>query len=74
MDMLFPGNWYQIAFSYNVDVQKLGCISLKKVKFATNLEHEFIHNFKISQNSFKKMNVDKVRDAQANIKRLQINV
>ena len=30
------------------------------MKFATNLEHEFIQNFKILQNSFKKMNVDKV--------------
>ena len=37
-----------------------GSISLKKVKFATQLEHEFIQNFKILQNSFKKMNVDKV--------------
>ena len=38
-----------------------GSISLKKVKFATQLEHEFIQNFKILQNSFKKMNVDKVK-------------
>merc|ERR1719322_1509227 len=37
-----------------------GSISLKKVKFSTNLEHEFIQNFKILHNSFKKMNVDKV--------------
>merc|ERR1719410_2090056 len=37
-----------------------GSISLKKVKFSTNLEHEFIQNFKILQNSFKKMNVDKI--------------
>ena len=34
---------------------------MKKVKFATQLEHEFIQNFKILQNSFKKMNVDKVK-------------
>ena len=33
---------------------------MKKVKFGTQLEHEFIQNFKILQNSFKKMNVDKV--------------
>ena len=33
---------------------------LKKVKFKTNLEHEYIQNFKLLQGSFKKMNVDKV--------------
>ena len=38
----------------------LGCILLKKVKFKTQLEHEYINNFKILQGSFKKMSVDKV--------------
>lgn len=38
-----------------------GCISLKKVKFQAKLEHEYIHNFKLLQASFKRMNVDKVR-------------
>ena len=33
---------------------------LKRVKFKTNLEHEYIHNFKLLQGAFKKMNVDKV--------------
>ena len=37
-----------------------GCISLKKVKFSTRLEHEYISNFKILQNSFKKVGVEKV--------------
>lgn len=37
-----------------------GCISLKKVKFQAKLEHEYIHNFKLLQASFKRMNVDKV--------------
>lgn len=32
---------------------------LKKVKFNTNLEHEYINNFKILQYSFKKLQVDK---------------
>merc|ERR1719384_1288038 len=45
-----------------------GSISLKKVKFGTNLEHEFIQNFKILQNSFKKMNVDKIVPVQKLIK------
>ena len=37
-----------------------GCVPLKKVKFAAKLEHEFIHNYKILQASFKRMGVDKV--------------
>merc|ERR1719402_398075 len=37
-----------------------GCIHLKKVKFNTKLEHEYINNFKVLQASFKKMNVDKI--------------
>merc|ERR1719411_2303948 len=45
-----------------------GSISLKKVKFGTQLEHEFIQNFKILQNSFKKMNVDKVVPVEKLIK------
>merc|ERR1719400_1669316 len=45
-----------------------GSISLKKVKFATQLEHEFIQNFKILQNSFKKMNVDKIVPVEKLIK------
>jgi len=35
---------------------------LKKVKFNTHLEHEYILNFKIVQAAFQKMNVDKVTD------------
>ena len=37
-----------------------GSIPLKKVKFSTNLEHEYIQNFKILQAAFNKLNVDKV--------------
>lgn len=37
-----------------------GCILLKKVKFQAKLEHEYIHNFKVLQAAFKRMNVDKV--------------
>lgn len=37
-----------------------GSIPLKRVKFRTNLEHEYIQNFKLLQGGFKKMNVDKV--------------
>merc|ERR1719373_1097105 len=37
-----------------------GCIQLKKVKFNTKLEHEYINNFKVLQNAFKAVNVDKI--------------
>lgn len=40
-----------------------GSVPMKRVKFRTNLEHEYIQNFKILQGAFKKMNVDKVRPA-----------
>ena len=59
MDMLFPGETF-VRRDAIIDCNFTGSISLKKVKFGTNLEHEFIQNFKILQNSFKKMNVDKV--------------
>lgn len=35
-------------------------MQMKRVKFRTNLEHEYIQNFKILQGAFKKMAVDKV--------------
>ena len=37
-----------------------GSVTLKKVKFNTKLEHEYINNFKVLQNAFKSLNVDKV--------------
>ncbi|XP_024946155.1 microtubule-associated protein RP/EB family member 1 isoform X2 [Cephus cinctus] len=37
-----------------------GSVPLKRVKFRTNLEHEYIQNFKLLQAGFKKMNVDKI--------------
>ena len=36
------------------------CIPMKKVKFDAKLEHEFIQNWKILQNGFKKCGIDKV--------------
>lgn len=36
---------------------------MKRIKFKTNLEHEYISNFKCLQQSFTKMNVDKVSEA-----------
>ena len=38
-----------------------GSVNLKKTKFSTKLEHEYINNFKILQSSFKRNGVDKVR-------------
>jgi len=37
-----------------------GSVQLRKVKFNTKLEHEYINNFKVLQNAFKSVNVDKV--------------
>merc|ERR1719461_655412 len=37
-----------------------GSVQLKKVKFNTKLEHEYINNFKVLQNSFKSVNADKI--------------
>ena len=47
---------YQIKTQFFI----LGCLVLKKVKFSTRLEHEYINNFKTLQNAFKKVGVDKV--------------
>ena len=68
MHMLFPGESYSFSgiydcnYKYNLIIlsSSSGSISLKKVKFATRLEHEYIQNFKTLQNSFKKVGVDKV--------------
>jgi len=45
-----------------------GSTRLKQVKFGAKHEHEFIHNFKALQNSFKKMGVDKVIPVERLIK------
>jgi len=48
------------AYCQFMDMLFPGSIQLKKVKFKTNLEHEYIQNFKILQSAFKKVNVDKI--------------
>ena len=40
-----------------------GTVPLKRVKFNTKLEHEYLNNFKLLQAAFKKMNVDQVSRA-----------
>jgi len=37
-----------------------GSLALKRVKFQTKLEHEYISNFKVLQGCFKKLGVDKI--------------
>ena len=37
---------------------------MKRVKFFTNLEHEFIQNFKYAQIAFTKLQVEKVKSWQ----------
>jgi len=48
------------AYCQFMDMLFPGCVQLKKVKFVTKLEHEYIQNFKVLQAAFKKMNVDKI--------------
>ncbi|KAL3287837.1 hypothetical protein HHI36_002295 [Cryptolaemus montrouzieri] len=48
------------AYCQFMDMLFPGSVQLKRVKFKTNLEHEYIQNFKILQAAFKKMSVDKI--------------
>uniref|UniRef100_A0AAG5D1X5 Microtubule-associated protein RP/EB family member 1 n=1 Tax=Anopheles atroparvus TaxID=41427 RepID=A0AAG5D1X5_ANOAO len=48
------------AYCQYMDMLFPGSVPMKRVKFRTNLDHEYIQNFKILQAAFKKMNVDKV--------------
>lgn len=48
------------AYCQYMDMLFPGSVIMKRVKFRTNLEHEYIQNFKILQAAFKKMSVDKI--------------
>lgn len=48
------------AYCQFMDMLFPNSVPLKRVKFRTNLEHEYIQNFKILQAGFKKMGVEKV--------------
>ncbi|XP_076340672.1 microtubule-associated protein RP/EB family member 3-like isoform X2 [Tachypleus tridentatus] len=48
------------AYCQFMDMLFPGCVSLKKVKFKTKLEHEYINNFKVLQAAFKKVGADKI--------------
>ena len=48
------------AYCQFMDMLFPGSVQVKKVKFNTKLEHEYITNFKVLQAAFKKMSVDKV--------------
>ncbi|XP_059913399.1 microtubule-associated protein RP/EB family member 1b [Gadus macrocephalus] len=56
IEMLCSGG----AYCQFMDMLFRNSVPLKKVKFAAKLEHEYIHNFKLLQASFKKMGVDKI--------------
>ncbi|KAM8839439.1 microtubule-associated protein RP/EB family member 2 [Synchiropus picturatus] len=63
------------AYCQFMDLLFPGCISLKKVKFQAKLEHEYIHNFKVLQASFKRVNVDKIIPVEKLVKgRFQDNL
>ncbi|KAF5890164.1 DNA (cytosine-5)-methyltransferase 3A-like isoform X2, partial [Clarias magur] len=48
------------AYCQFMDMLFPACVPLKRVKFQAKLEHEYIHNFKILQGSFKKLGVNKI--------------
>ena len=48
------------AYCQYMDMLFPNSVPMKRVKFRTNLEHEYIQNFKILQAAFKKMSVDKI--------------
>lgn len=48
------------AYCQFMDMLFPGSISIKKVKFNTKLEHEYIQNFKLLQSVFGRLSVDKV--------------
>lgn len=48
------------AYCQFMDMLFSNSVPLKRVKFKTNLEHEYIQNFKILQAGFKKMGVEKI--------------
>ncbi|BFZ16592.1 hypothetical protein BsWGS_19632 [Bradybaena similaris] len=48
------------AYCQLMDLLFPGSVMLKKIKFNTKLEHEFIQNFKSLQACFQKMGVDKI--------------
>lgn len=48
------------AYCQFIDILFPGAIMLKKAKFNTKLEHEYIQNYKFVQQSFKKIGCDKV--------------
>lgn len=48
------------AYCQFMDMLFPGSVPIKRVKFKTNLEHEYIQNFKVLQAGFKKMGVEKV--------------
>ncbi|XP_036434311.1 microtubule-associated protein RP/EB family member 1a [Colossoma macropomum] len=48
------------AYCQFMDMLFPSSLPLKKVKFQAKLEHEYIHNFKLLQSSFKKLGVNKI--------------
>ena len=61
MDILFPGKCREISsIDMVIQLQSSGCIHLKKVKFESNLEHEYIQNFQLVKIAFSALGVHKV--------------
>ena len=48
------------AYCQFLDMLFPGAIAVKRIKFATKLEHEYIQNWKLFQGALKKVGIDKV--------------
>ena len=60
MDILFPGEDETTTNKIIIIIFNLGCIQLKKVKFESKLEHEYIQNFQLVKIAFSALSVHKV--------------
>ncbi|KAL1395516.1 hypothetical protein pipiens_011191 [Culex pipiens pipiens] len=47
------------AYCQMMDILFPGCVPLKRIKYCTNLEHDFINNLKLFQNTLVAMKIDK---------------
>ncbi|XP_055533359.1 microtubule-associated protein RP/EB family member 1-like [Wyeomyia smithii] len=47
------------AYCQMMDILFPGCVPLRRIKYCTNIDHDFIHNLKIFQNALVAMKVEK---------------
>lgn len=61
-DFIFPGNFaFSHMFCYQTHNLHLGSIQLKKVKWNSKSEVDWMSNWRILQQAWKQLGIDKVR-------------